>query len=155
MPHLVHLRKRDFAFQMFIIVIAIALLLYKIAKENVTILSVVAFPHGQIVCHVVRGSMPNRSREHKDQWNSLRHWASFQREVPVGLNRVSVRTEYYIVETATRVAEATSVKTGTLWAILQNYFCRKITARFWYIILGTKWVCNCKFTPSRKCPNPY
>ena len=30
--------------------------------------------------------------------------------------------------------------------------CLKIMARFWCIILGTKWVCNCKFAPSRwKC----
>ena len=41
----------------------------------------------------------------------------------------------------------------------KNYFALiellKITARFWCIILGTKWVCICDFALSRwKCHNP-
>ena len=45
--------------------------------------------------------------------------------------------------------------TNTIKLCLLILNCHKITARFWCIILDTKWVCNCKFAPSRwKCPNP-
>ena len=45
--------------------------------------------------------------------------------------------------------------TNTIKLILLKFNCRKIMARFWCIILDTKWVCICKFAPSRwKCSNP-